>query len=42
MVEHDDTPDTLAQKVHLLEYEHFPRIIEEVVNSAQQNLQNHR
>jgi phosphoribosylglycinamide formyltransferase-1 len=42
MVEHDDTPDTLAQKVHLLEYEHFPRIIEGVVNSAQQNLQNHR
>ena len=24
----DDTPDTLARKIHELEYEHFPRIIE--------------
>jgi len=30
LVEADDTPETLAKKVHLLEYEHFPRIIEEV------------
>jgi phosphoribosylglycinamide formyltransferase-1 len=37
IVEKDDTPETLARKVHLLEYEHFPRIIEEVVN-----LQNRR
>lgn len=37
VVEKDDTPDTLAQKVHLLEYEHFPRVIEEVVNSAKLN-----
>jgi phosphoribosylglycinamide formyltransferase-1 len=36
-VEKDDTPDTLAKKVHLLEYEHFPRVIQEVVD-----LQNHR
>lgn len=36
-VEPDDTPETLAKKVHLLEYEHFPRIIEEVIH-----LQNHR
>jgi phosphoribosylglycinamide formyltransferase-1 len=28
----DETPGSLAQKVHLLEYEHFPKIIEEVVN----------
>lgn len=37
VVEKDDTPDTVAQKVHLLEYEHFPRIIEEVVKSAKLN-----
>jgi phosphoribosylglycinamide formyltransferase 1 len=37
VVEADDTPETLAKKVHLLEYEHFPRIIEEVID-----LQNHR
>jgi phosphoribosylglycinamide formyltransferase-1 len=41
-VEPDDTPDTLAKKIHLLEYEHFPRVIEEVIDSAQANLQNHR
>ncbi len=37
IVEKEDTPDSLAKKVHLLEYEHFPRVIEEVVD-----LQNHR
>jgi len=37
VVEPGDTPDTLAKKIHLLEYEHFPRIIEEVLH-----LQNHR
>lgn len=26
-----DTPAEVAQKVHLLEYEHFPRVIEEVL-----------
>lgn len=24
----EDTPETLAQKIHLLEYEHFPKVIE--------------
>ena len=33
----DDTPDTVARKVQLLEHEHLPRIIEEVIH-----LQNHR
>jgi phosphoribosylglycinamide formyltransferase-1 len=33
----DDTPETVAQKVHRLEHEHFPRIIEAVVKN-----QNHR
>jgi phosphoribosylglycinamide formyltransferase-1 len=37
IVEKEDTPETVAKKVHLLEYEHFPRIIEEVID-----LQNHR
>lgn len=27
-----DTPDTLAARVHELEYQHFPRVIEETVN----------
>lgn len=26
-----DTPDSIADKVHKLEYEHFPRVIEEVI-----------
>ena len=27
----EDTPETLAQKVHQLEYQHFPRVIEEYI-----------
>lgn len=27
----DDTPETLACKVHSLEYEHYPRVIEELI-----------
>lgn len=27
----DDTPDTLAAKIHLLEKEHFPRVIDETI-----------
>jgi phosphoribosylglycinamide formyltransferase-1 len=30
-VDSDDTPESLAQKVHTLEYMHFPRVIEELV-----------
>lgn len=29
----DDTPEQVAEKVHALEYEHFPRVIEEVLES---------
>lgn len=29
-----DTPDTLAEKIHLLEYEHFPKIIEQLINQT--------
>jgi phosphoribosylglycinamide formyltransferase-1 len=27
----DDTADTLAAKIHLLEKEHFPRVIDETI-----------
>lgn len=30
----DDTPDTLAARVHELEYAHFPRVIEEAASKA--------
>lgn len=30
-VEKDDTPEILAKKVHQLEYEHYPRIVEDVL-----------
>lgn len=32
-IDANDTPDDVAQKVHTLEYEHFPRIIEEILLS---------
>lgn len=31
-----DTPETLAAKIHTLEHEHFPRIIEQVINLKSQ------
>lgn len=31
-IKKEDTPETLAQKVHALEYEHFPRIIQQIIN----------
>ena len=34
----DDTPETLAQKIHELEHKHYPIVIEEMLN----DLQNHR
>jgi phosphoribosylglycinamide formyltransferase-1 len=33
-IEPNDTPDTLAQKIHWLEHEHFPRVIEELLTSS--------
>jgi phosphoribosylglycinamide formyltransferase-1 len=30
-----DTPDTLAQKIHALEHEHYPLIVEKVVHELQ-------
>lgn len=36
-VDPDDTPDTLAAKIHLLEKEHFPRVIDDTVKSHRSN-----
>ena len=30
-VDPDDTPESLAQKVHALEYVHFPQVIEKLI-----------
>jgi phosphoribosylglycinamide formyltransferase 1 len=30
-VEKNDTPESLAQKIHKLEYEHYPKVIEEII-----------
>ena len=30
-VDPSDTPTTLAQKIHALEYQHYPKIIEDIV-----------
>jgi len=27
-----DTPESLARRIHALEHEHYPRVIEEIVN----------
>ena len=37
-VEPGDTPDTLAQKIHLLEHNSYPSIIEKTVQSAKSSL----
>ncbi len=33
-VNKEDTPDDIARKVHVLEYTHYPRVVEEVVKIA--------
>lgn len=33
----DDTPETLAQKIHKLEHEHFPTVIEDVIKKMHQD-----
>ena len=30
-VENDDTPESLAKKIHVLEYQHFPNVIEDYI-----------
>lgn len=36
IVEPGDTPESLAQKVHVLEHRHFPRVVEEVVRQYEE------
>lgn len=36
-VEPNDTPDDVAAKIHLLEKEHFPRVIDEWIRSCEAN-----
>lgn len=31
-ISRDDTPDILAQKIHTLEYEYYPKVIEEILS----------
>lgn len=31
-----DTPQTIAERIHLLEYMHYPRVVEELLSSTQQ------
>lgn len=31
----EDTPNTVAEKIHILEYEHFPKVIEKVIRSEE-------
>lgn len=33
-VDADETPDSLAAKIHLLEKEHFPRVIDETIHNC--------
>ena len=30
-IEENETPETLARKIHALEYEHFPKVIEKLL-----------
>ena len=32
----NDTPDSLAQKIHELEHKHFPQVIEQVIDLQNQ------
>ena len=33
-----DTPESIAQKVHELEYQHYPQVIEQLINNSTKNL----
>lgn len=35
-IDTSDTPDSLAQKIHQLEYKHFPEVIEQLLQQKQQ------
>lgn len=36
-VDESDTPDSIAEKVHALEYEHYPKVIESVIQKSFKN-----
>lgn len=36
-VETNDTPESIAQRVHLLEYQHYPNVIESVIRKSFKN-----
>jgi phosphoribosylglycinamide formyltransferase 1 len=36
-VDEGETPDSLASKIHALEYEYYPRVIEDVIAGSQQS-----
>ena len=36
-IEASDDAESLAQKIHLLEYEHFPKVIEDVIINYKHN-----
>lgn len=40
-IDEADTPQTLAQKIHALEHEHYPRVIEMEINRQLANLADH-
>jgi len=42
LIEPSDTPDTLAQKIHSLEHEHFPRVIEELLTALTPPVADHQ
>jgi len=33
-VEESDTPEQVAQRVHALEYEHYPRVVEDLITKT--------
>ena len=35
-IDKDDSPDSLAEKIHQLEYKHFPQVIEQLLQQKQQ------
>ncbi|ELR72645.1 Phosphoribosylglycinamide formyltransferase [Fulvivirga imtechensis AK7] len=37
-VTEEDTPESIAQKVHALEYQHYPQVIEQLINKSIKNL----
>ncbi len=37
-VDSSDTPESLAAKIHILEYEHFPKVIESMISDPDSNI----